>query len=260
MARKQKVKNLTLKDIYRKHFRVAIFGSARIKPGGQLYKNVFNLAKNIGEHGFDIVTGGGPGLMEAANAGHESGDPHRHADSIGLTIRLPKECKGNSHLEIRKHFNKFSARLDHFMALSNVVVVMPGGIGTCLELFYTWQLTQVKHICPIPIILVGELWEKLLNWVIDYPLRLNYVSPPDLRNIYIAKNNREAFKIIKKAHELFEELGENACLNADQYLLTEDAESDGERRAHARRAARKMSKKELEKKEEALEKMGERLE
>ena len=90
--------------------------------------------------------------MEAANAGHAEGDKDEKADNIGLTIQLPWEAHGNKHLELKKHFNKFSGRLDHFMALSRAVIVAPGGIGTCLEFFYALQLVQVKHIKPVPII------------------------------------------------------------------------------------------------------------
>ncbi len=89
-------------------FRVTIFGSARLKPEDEIYQMVFDLAKEIGKKGFDIVTGGGPGLMEAANAGHAAGDKEEKADNIGLTIQLPWEAHGNKHLELKKHFNKFS--------------------------------------------------------------------------------------------------------------------------------------------------------
>lgn len=184
-------------------FRVTIFGSARLKEGDKFFKQVYDLAKKIGEHKFDLVTGGGPGLMEAANAGHEAGDKGHTSDNIGLIIQLPWETKRNKHLEIKKHFNKFSKRLDTFMALSNVVVVMPGGIGTCLELFYTWQLIQVKHINPIPIILVGKMWNELFKWMKKYPIKQGLVSPDESDCIHIAKNNKEAMRIILKTYEKF---------------------------------------------------------
>lgn len=201
---KTKTNNNSLaSELKKDDFRVTIFGSARIKKGDAIYKRVYNLAKKIGKLGFDIVTGGGPGMMEAANAGHHSGDPNQKSDSIGLTIKLPTESKGNKHLEIKKHFNKFSKRLDNFMALSNVVIVTPGGIGTCLELFYTWQLIQVKHIQPIPMILYGEMWENLIKWVKKYSLRDGLISHNDLNWIYIAKNQTQAMKIILKEHKKY---------------------------------------------------------
>ena len=188
-------------EIKQKDFRVAIFGSARIKMNDKIYKQVYALSKEIGQHGFDMVTGGGPGLMEAANAGHSEGDPKHMADDIGLIIKLPWENKGNKHLEIQTEFSKFSKRLDTFMALSSVAIIMPGGIGTCLELFYTWQLIQVGHINPIPIILVGKMWEEMLKWVKKYPIKDGLASPGDIDCIFVAKNNKEAMKMILKAHQ-----------------------------------------------------------
>lgn len=202
-------------------FRVTIFGSARIKEDDQVFKQVHDLARLIGGKGYDLVTGGGPGLMMAASKGHEAGDKKHKADSIGLTIRLPWEAKENKHLEIKKHFNRFSDRLDHFMALSNVVVVTPGGIGTVLELFYTWQLIQVRHICPIPIILVGTMWKKLIDWVKAYPLKQGLVSPEDMNCIYIVKNNKEAMKIIDKANEVYKKHDGDYCANIHLYKLDE---------------------------------------
>ncbi len=196
-------RNSLLKELRRSDFRVTIFGSARTKPDDKIYIQVFNLAKEIGEQGFDVVTGGGPGLMDAGNAGHEAGDPKNHSDSIGLAIKLPHEQGDNKHLDLRKHFAKFSDRLDNFMALSSVVVVMPGGVGSCLEFFYTWQLIQVGHIHPIPIILVGKMWKKLMKWVKKYPLKDGLISPHEMTCVHIAKNNKEAMKIILKAHEKF---------------------------------------------------------
>lgn len=184
----------------KKDFRVTIFGSARLNPGDKTYKEVFDLAKAIGENEWDIITGGGPGLMDAGNAGHEAGDTEDKADSIGLIIKLPWEAKSNRHLEISKTFSKFSNRLDHFMALSNAIVVMPGGIGTCLELFYTWQLVQVRHIDPVPIIVVGDMWAKLIEWTRRYPLKKGLVSKGDFDHIYVAKDNKAAMKILKKTH------------------------------------------------------------
>ena len=174
------------------HFRVTIFGSARIKENDKIYKQVFKLATEIGKHRFDLVTGGGPGLMNAASSGHQAGDSGNHADSIGLTISLPWEVKANKHLEIKKHFNKFSGRLDEFMKLSNVAVIMPGGIGTSLELFYAWQLIQVKHIAPIPVILIGGMWRELIDWVRKWQVKHGLVDKEDLDNIHVVKSNREA--------------------------------------------------------------------
>ena len=199
-----KPKQLFLKRELKKcDFGVAIFGSARVKMNEKSYGLVFQLAKKIGMHGYDLITGGGPGLMEAAAAGHTEGDKKRKADLIGLTIRLPFEQSVNRYLELRKHFATFSARLEYFMALSNVLVVTQGGIGTMLELFFTWQLMQVKHIEFKPIILVGKMWEELIKWMKTYMLRENLVSKEDFRPIYIARTVAEAMKIIDDYHDKY---------------------------------------------------------
>lgn len=201
----KKCKNIRFnKEVRRNEFRVTIFGSARIKQKDKVYKQVFDFAHEIGELGFGVVTGGGPGLMEAANAGHEAGDKKKKAYSIGLPIQLPWEARENRHLEIKRLFNKFSGRLDNFMKLSKVVVIMPGGVGTCLEFFYTWQLVQVRHIKPLPMILIGHQWKKLMDWVKKYPLKMGLISPDETKHIYVAKNNAEAMKIILKTYKEFE--------------------------------------------------------
>lgn len=203
MSKSNKNHHTFAQELHHADFRVTIFGSARIGIKDKIYKQVFDLAKEIGRHGFDMVTGGGPGLMEAANAGHDAGDQLKRSDNIGLGIRLQREQHDNKHLELKRHFNKFSKRLDNFMALSSVVVVMPGGVGTCLELFYTWQLMQVGHIHPIPIILVSKMWNELMKWIKKYPLKDKLISQSEMRWISFAKNNKEAMKIILKTHNEF---------------------------------------------------------
>ena len=203
------------------HFRVAIFGSARTKKEDQRYKHVYELAKKIGKHDMGVVTGGGPGLMEAANAGHEAGHTKGsgRARSIGLTIELPFEAGSNGFLDVEKHFMRFSNRLDTFMLLSQAVVVTPGGIGTCLELFYSWQLTQVKHICSIPIILYGEMWESLMDWFYEQPMKKGTVSPGDDHNIYVAHTVDDVMKILLHFHDVYEKEGDNYCLNYKKYKI-----------------------------------------
>lgn len=203
-----KVRTLNLKkEMKNGHFRVSIFGSARIKPGDQIYENVYDLAESIGARGFDVVTGGGPGLMEAANAGHMAGDRKNRADSIGLVIHLPFESSGNKHLEIRRRFMHFSKRLDTFLELSHVMVVTTGGIGSMLELYYMWQHLQVRHVAYKPIILIGHMWQDLIAWMKTDVLPSNLVSPEDFDYIYIAKNNDQAMAMIDTFHKLWEKEG-----------------------------------------------------
>ncbi len=185
-------------------FRVSIFGSARIKPDEQAYLDTFNLAKEVGKWGVDLINGGGPGLMEAASLGHKAGDTKNRAHCIGLNIVLPFEQKANPGLEFLDSHELFSTRLDEFMLLSNAVVVMSGGIGTCLELFYTWQLLQVKHVSHMPVILVGKMWRKLVDWIIDYPLRDKLMDAADLNFIVVVDNWKQAAKVLKQAKKRHE--------------------------------------------------------
>ncbi|OIO41580.1 hypothetical protein COU56_04180 [Candidatus Pacearchaeota archaeon CG10_big_fil_rev_8_21_14_0_10_31_9] len=199
------------------HFRVTIFGSARIKRGGPEYKVVYELAKMIGERGMDIVTGGGPGIMDAANTGHKEGSKKSDANSIGLGIKLPHEQAFNKSVGYKKTFTRFSHRLDNFMLLSNVVVVAPGGVGTLLELFYTWQLMQVKHICNLPIILLGDVWPGFLSWLNNSPLKKGFFKKKDLDLLYHAKNYKEAVKIIDMAYAEYKKGNKDFCINYRKY-------------------------------------------
>ena len=206
-------------ELKKKHFRVTIFGSARCKKGEKDYEMVHRLAYKVGKEGYDVVTGGGPGLMEAANEGHQEGKKDTDVHSVGLVIELPWENEPNKFLDLEKKFTRFSERLDNFMILSNVAVITPGGLGTCLELFYTWQLSQVKHICAMPIILIGEMWEELIDWVKKQIIATNRADEKDLRNVYACKSTDQAMEIINKAHEVYEKEGDNYCLNFKKYKL-----------------------------------------
>lgn len=181
-------------------FTVAIFGSARIERGSRIYWEIYELARMIGEAGMNIVTGGGPGLMNAASEGHMAGRRGSEAKTIGLRIKLPFKEVESGHLDIKKEFNRFSHRLDEFMSIANAVVVAPGGVGTLLELAYTWQLLQVKHISNIPVILLGDMWLDFLEWVKKWPLRHQLLDPEDVALLFPARNIQEAFKIIMETY------------------------------------------------------------
>ena len=165
-------------------FRVSIFGSARLRPGSEQYQEVYDLAYQLSMRGVDIVTGGGPGLMEAASKGAQAGS--KKTRSIGLHIELPFEVDPNRHLDVKRQHKRFSSRLDEFMRISHAVVVTPGGIGTLLELFYTWQLIQVKHIRKRPILMLGQgdMWSEFLQWIEKWPLALELLSRKTLINSY----------------------------------------------------------------------------
>lgn len=199
-------------------FRVSIFGSARTQPKDPEYDRIEHLAYELGKREIGVVTGGGPGQMEAANRGHERA--LSQTNSIGLTVRLPYEAESNDFLDMEKHFQKFGNRLDHFMALSNAVIISAGGIGTCLELFYTLQLTQVKHICPIPIILLDPMWQGIFDWLKSTVLQRQFVSERDLANVYLAHDEREALEIIDQTKKVFDEGEGDVCINSQVYKLT----------------------------------------
>ena len=188
-------------DMGTEFYRVSIFGSARIKPDTKEYKGVYTLAKELAENGADIVTGGGPGLMEAANAGAKEGSSK--SKSFGIRIDLPFEAAPNDHLDIKFYHKRFSSRLDEFMRISHAVVVTPGGIGTLLELLYTWQLIQVNHISARPIILVGDMWNGFLDWIKSEPLKAQLLDKSDFDNIIIVKNVHEVTKLLKPEIKAF---------------------------------------------------------
>ncbi len=191
----------TKNRINKKRFYVVIFGSARIEPGDPNWYLIYDLAKGLAEEGIDLVTGGGPGLMDAASVGHHAGDVSRKALSIGLQIKLPKEQRDSDHLDIKKEFSRFSTRLDNFIELANVVVVAPGGVGTLLELLYTWQLLQVNMIHDIPIILLGNMWQDLIRWIKKWPLKNHFLKQEDLDLLTVVDTYEEALEIIKKVYQ-----------------------------------------------------------
>lgn len=184
----------------KKKFCVVIFGSARIEPGDPNWYLIYDLAKGLAAEGIDLVTGGGPGLMDAASVGHHAGDVSRKALSIGLQIKLPKAQRDSDHLDIKKEFSRFSTRLDNFIELADAVVVAPGGVGTLLELLYTWQLLQVHMIQDIPIILLGKMWQDLVHWIKQWPLQNGFLKQEDVDLLTVVDTYEEALDIIKNVY------------------------------------------------------------
>jgi uncharacterized protein (TIGR00730 family) len=148
----------------RENYRVTIFGSARIKSGTVAYENVKQLAAELTKMGCDIMSGGGPGLMKAANEGALSVDPQALHRSVGIRIELPFEQEVNPFVGQVYEHRTFFSRLHHFMIISDAFVVVPGGIGTLLELSLAWQLLQVRQLYNTPLILVGKMWAGLVEW------------------------------------------------------------------------------------------------
>ena len=153
-----------LRRTTRQNYRVTIFGSARLKPGTPAYDGVKKLAAELTTMGCDIISGGGPGLMQAANEGAHSVQPKALKRSMGIRVELPFEQEVNPFVGQAYEHRTFFSRLHHFMILSDAFVVVPGGIGTLLELSLAWQLLQVRKLYNTPLILVGKMWAGLVEW------------------------------------------------------------------------------------------------
>jgi uncharacterized protein (TIGR00730 family) len=194
------VNNLTrLQPTTRERYRVAIFGSARATPGTLVYEEVKRVAAAIAGMGCDIVTGGGPGLMQAANEGAAS--VGREA-SVGIRIELPFEQDVNPFVEHAFEHQSFFTRLHHFAIASDAFVVTPGGIGTVLETLMIWQLLQVRHMDGVPLIMVGKMWRGLVEWATAAMLdpRLALANPEDLKIPQCVDTADEAIGLIRERH------------------------------------------------------------
>jgi len=192
------------------HYRVSIFGSSRIRTGDPIYEEVKKLSAELARMGVDIVTGGGPGLMEAANSGAVEGQVESHARSFGLAIHLPNEEGANPFVNKVFRHRTFFSRLHHFVRLSSAFIVMPGGIGTALELFMVWQLLQVKHVTEHPLILVGTMWTGLIDWIKGTMVERGLVGLSDLDAVSIVASSDEAIPIIRASYERFKQEKQNA--------------------------------------------------
>ena len=194
------VNNLTrLKPSRRERYRVAIFGSARAQPGTFVYDEVKRAASAFAAMGCDIVTGGGPGLMQAANEGARgAGAP----GSLGIRVDLPFEQDVNPFVQQAFEHETFFTRLHHFVIASDAFVVVPGGIGTVLEMLMIWQLLQVRHVEKVPLILVGKMWNGLVEWARTSMLdpRLALASAEDLHIPQCVGTADEAIALVRDLH------------------------------------------------------------
>ena len=195
------VNNLTrLRPSRHDRYRVTIFGSARAKPGTIAYEETKRTATALAEMGCDIVTGGGPGLMQAANEG--AGVAGDKGKSMGIRIELPFEQEVNPFVELAFEHRTFFTRLHHFVLTSNAFVVAPGGIGTVLEMAMIWQLLQVKHLEQTPLILVGRMWPGLIEWARESLLSFEtpLANPEDIDIPQCVATSAEATAIIREHH------------------------------------------------------------
>jgi len=174
---------------------VSIFGSARTKPDDPQYRKAQTLAALFVKNGFGVITGGGGGIMEAANKGAaEAG-----GKSVGLNIRLPFEQKPNPYATVQMEFNYFFIRKVMFIKYASAYVVMPGGFGTLDELFEVMTLVQTRRIRPFPIIMVGsDHWTGLLDWIRERLLAEALISPKDMDIIQVLDDPETIVDTVRK--------------------------------------------------------------
>ncbi|MEO3782253.1 TIGR00730 family Rossman fold protein [Actinocorallia sp. B10E7] len=175
---------------------VSVFGSARLKPGSEYYELAERIGGGLAAAGYAVITGGGPGIMEAGNKG-----ANPEGLSVGLGIELPFEQKLNEHLDIGISFRYFFVRKTMFIKYSRAFVVLPGGFGTLDELFEALTLVQTGKITRFPIVLVGRaFWTPLLDWFRGTLVAEGTVSPEDPELLYLTDDPDEVVQIVVDAH------------------------------------------------------------
>ena len=181
-----------LSDIYPA---VSIFGSARVRPGDEPYERTVIIARKLAENGFNVITGGGPGIMEAGNKGAREGG----ASSIGLKIMLPLEQEPNPFSNVKLDFQYFFVRKVMFVKYAQAYIGMPGGLGTLDEIFEALTLIQTRRIKPFPVILVGrDYWGALVDWIKGTLLEQHYISDTDMDLFTVMDDPDEVVRTIKR--------------------------------------------------------------
>jgi uncharacterized protein (TIGR00730 family) len=177
---------------------VTIFGSARVHEDSAPYVQARDVARRFAEHGWAVVTGGGPGVMEAANRGaQEAGGL-----SIGFNIELPHEQRSNPYLDLSLTFRHFYARKTMFVKAAEGFVVFPGGFGTADELFEALTLIQTGKVLHFPVVLLdSDYWEELLSWVRGELLADGMISPDDMNLLYLTDDPAQAVSVVLDCHE-----------------------------------------------------------
>jgi uncharacterized protein (TIGR00730 family) len=177
---------------------VTIFGSARLQPGSLYYNKCLKVAESLAQDGFAVISGGGPGIMEAANKGARDAD----GTSIGLNIELPSEQTPNAYQDIRVEFRYFFLRKLMFVKYAIAYVIFPGGFGTMDELFEALTLIQTRKIRSFPVVLVGkDYWEGLISWLKKTVLEMNAIKPEDIDLMHIVDEPEEVRAIINKRYK-----------------------------------------------------------
>jgi hypothetical protein len=177
---------------------VTIFGSARIREDDPTYANAREVARRFAERGWAVVTGGGPGVMEAANRGAKEGG----GLSVGFNIELPDEQRGNPYVDLAHTFRHFYARKTMFVKAAEGFVVFPGGFGTADELFEALTLIQTGKVLHFPVVLFGsDYWEELLDWIRGELLHDGMISPEDLDLLFVTDDLDEAVGRVQDAYD-----------------------------------------------------------
>ena len=191
-----------LRPTRRDQYRVTIFGSARVDPDHWVYGAVRDMSAELTRLGCSIVTGGGPGLMQAANEGAAQAAPGDGKRSVGIRVELPFEQDVNPFVGSAFEHRTFFSRLHHFVLVSDAFVVVPGGIGTVLELMLVWQLLQVRKLEKTPLVLVGPMWQGLVDWHKAAMLRPGFelASEKDLAIPHCVPGAHEALAILRESH------------------------------------------------------------
>lgn len=199
------VNNLTkIRPAKRDRYRVTVFGSARAKPGSFVYEEVKRFARLLAMMNCDVITGGGPGLMQAANEGASEANAATPEGSVGIRVTLPFEQSVNPYVATSYEHETFFTRLHHFILVSDAFVVTPGGIGSVLEAMMVWQLLQVNHIDrSIPLIFAGNMWPGLVEWARKEMLSFEppLANPEDLNLPICVDTAEEAAELIRKYRE-----------------------------------------------------------
>lgn len=177
---------------------VTIFGSARTPIDHKYYEMTIDVARLAAKQGYGIITGGGPGAMEAANKGAMM----ENGSSIGLNIQLPYEQLPNPYIKTLLNFRHFFCRKVMFLKYTSAVIIMPGGYGTMDEMFETLTLIQTQKVGSLPLVLMGtEFWKGLIDWLENTMLKHNYILDADLSLMKITDDPQEAIDFISKHKE-----------------------------------------------------------
>jgi len=177
---------------------VTIFGSARVEEGHRAYEEAREVGRRFAEAGFTVVTGGGPGVMEAANRGAREGG----GLSVGFNIVLPHEQHSNPYLDVEVVFEHFYVRKTMFVKAAEGFVIFPGGFGTLDELFEAMTLIQTGKILDFPVVLFdSEYWRGLLDWIRDPLLSEGMISPEDWDNLSVMDDPDEAVRLVVECYE-----------------------------------------------------------